>query len=287
MQTLSAVALARRSFSAGGDPDSGRPCSAIANFIELIRKLQNLYTLTKMVVFDMAGTTVNENNVVYKCLMQAINEKGYDLSLDQVLAEGAGKEKLQAIKSILSVYAEMDDDDFSSEIYQRFILILEDAYDTLDVLPQNNALALFQALKQRGILVILNTGYNRETAEKLLNKLGWQKGVHIDGLVTASDVFKNRPNPDMIWYAMKEFGITDAAEVMKVGDSIIDIEEGQNAGCLLSIGITTGAHTLEQLQSAGPNYIISNLMELLPLLESNQEFLSTDTTIRTKPLDKV
>jgi phosphonatase-like hydrolase len=226
--------------------------------------------MTKMVVFDMAGTTVNENNVVYKCLRQAINEKGYNFTLDQVLAEGAGKEKLQAIKSVLNVYANVDDDGISGEIYQRFVLLLEDAYNTLDVLPQDNAVALFQALKQSGILVVLNTGYNRKTAEKLLAKLGWQKSVDIDALVTASDVPENRPNPDMIWHAMKEFGITDAAQVVKVGDSIIDIEEGQNAGCGLSVGITTGAHTFGQLQSAAPDYIIDNLIELLPLLDRNK-----------------
>ncbi|RYY37415.1 MAG: HAD family hydrolase, partial [Sphingobacteriaceae bacterium] len=57
------------------------------------------------------------------------------------------------------------------------------------------------------------------------------------------------------------------SEVIKVGDSIIDIEEGQNAGCALSIGITTGAHTPAQLQSANPDYIIDNLMELLPIID--------------------
>jgi phosphonatase-like hydrolase len=226
--------------------------------------------MTKMVVFDMAGTTVNENNVVYKCLRQAINEKGYNFTLDQVLAEGAGKEKLQAIKSVLKVYADMHDNSLSDQIYKRFVLLLEDAYNTLDVLPQDNAVMLFQALKKNDKRVVLNTGYNRETAEKLLAKLGWQKGVDIDALVTASDVPENRPNPDMIWYAMKQFGITDATEVVKVGDSIIDIEEGQNAGCGLSIGITTGAHSFEQLQSAAPDYIIDNLIELLPLLDCDK-----------------
>ena len=222
--------------------------------------------MIKMVVFDMAGTTVDENNVVYKTLRQAINEKGYDFTLEQVLAEGAGKEKLQAVKSILGAYANETDDAVANEIFSRFLELLEVAYNTLDVQPQPNANELFKALKERDILVVLNTGYNRETAEKLVQKLGWEIGADIDELVTATDVQKNRPNPDMIWYAMKEFRITDAAEVIKVGDSIIDIEEGQNAGCKYSVGITTGAHTYEQLQTAKPDYIINNLMELLPII---------------------
>lgn len=214
----------------------------------------------------MAGTTVDENNVVYKTLRQAINEKGYNFTIEQVLAEGAGKEKLQAVKSILSVYANVTDENVANEIFSRFLVLLEEAYNTLEVLPQPNANELFKALKERDILVVLNTGYNRETAEKLVAKLGWVIGADIDELVTATDVQQNRPNPDMIWYAMKEFRISDAAEVVKVGDSIIDIEEGQNAGCKFSVGITTGAHNYEQLQTAKPDYIINNLMELLPIV---------------------
>lgn len=215
----------------------------------------------------MAGTTVNEDNVVYKTLQKAINEKGFDITLDQVLVQGAGKEKLQAIKTILSVYAQNHDEQLAGSIYQVFIGYLKTAYDTLAIQPQDNAVKLFKELKQRKILAVLNTGYNRETAESLITKMGWQKGVEFDELVTASDVTHNRPDPDMILLAMKWMGITDAHTVVKVGDSIIDIEEGRNAGCGLNIGITTGAHTPEQLQSANPDYIINNLIELLPLVE--------------------
>ena len=222
--------------------------------------------MIKMVVFDMAGTILNENNVVYKTLRKAINEKGFDLSLDQVLAEGAGKEKLQAIKSILGVYAQQNDDNLAQEIYNRFIPYLKEAYDTLEILPQDNAEEVFGQLMEKGILIVFNTGYNTETAQSLLTKLGWEKGVQYDDLVTATDVDHNRPDPDMILLAMERFGITDAHEVAKVGDSIIDIEEGKNAGCSLTVGITTGAHTFEQLQSAKPDHIINKLPELLPLL---------------------
>ncbi len=71
----------------------------------------------------------------------------------------------------------------------------------------------------------------------------------------------------MIELAMDIYGIEDPKEVIKVGDSIIDIEEGQNAGCIFSIGITTGAHSYQQLQSACPDFIINNLMELVPIID--------------------
>ena len=227
--------------------------------------------MIKMVVFDMAGTTVNENNVVYKTLQKAINEKGFNLSIEQVLLEGAGKEKLQAIKSILKVYAKIDDNNLAGTIYQRFIVLLAKAYDALEISPQENAEELFKELKQRKIFVVLNTGYNTKTAQSLLTKLRWQKGSEFDLLVTANDVAETRPKPAMILLAMKKSGISNAAEVVKVGDSIIDIEEGKNAGCRFNIGITSGAHTRKQLESATPDYIIDNLLELLPLLDKENK----------------
>jgi phosphonatase-like hydrolase len=220
--------------------------------------------MLKMIVFDMAGTTVDEQNVVYKTLHRAISEAGFELSLDDVLRQGAGKEKMQAIVDILQ-----DKHLEKSElqvIYNKFLLLLDEAYQHLEVVPQPGAVEIFYYLKAQNIKVVLNTGYNQQTADQLLAKLNWKVGVEIDAIITASQVRANRPQPDMILLAMEQMGITNCDVVAKVGDSIIDIEEGKNAGCALSIGITTGAHSFEQLQTAMPNFIIDNLLQLKDLV---------------------
>lgn len=222
--------------------------------------------MIKMVVFDMAGTTVDENNVVYKTLQKVINDAGFNFSLKQVLAAGAGKEKLQAIKDIIALEIAEPDDVTADKIYNLLVDELATAYDSFELKPQPGAEETFQSLRDRNILAVLNTGYDEKTAVNILEKLRWKTGKQIDGLITANDVQNNRPNPAMILLAMQRFGIENASEVVKVGDSIIDIEEGKNAGCGLSIGITTGAHTYEQLVSANPDHIIHHLQELLPLI---------------------
>jgi phosphonatase-like hydrolase len=222
--------------------------------------------MIEMVVFDMAGTTVDENNVVYKTLQKVINFSGFDFTLEQVLAEGAGKEKLTAIRDIMELDMMGHDEELANDIYADFVRELAIAYDSFELKPQPGAEELFADLKAKNIVVVLNTGYNDATANSILQKLGWQAGVQIDGLITATDVANNRPEPDMILLAMQKFGISNANNVAKVGDSAIDIEEGKNAGCSLSVGITTGAHTYEQLLAAKPDYIILHLSELLPLL---------------------
>lgn len=222
--------------------------------------------MIKLIVFDMAGTVVNENNVVYKTVQKAINEAGIPVTLDQVLADGAGKEKAKAIHDILAHYAPEQTAEAEGKIYQRFVELLALAYENLNVTAMDGAEELFAELKRRHIYVVLNTGYNRATAHQLITKLGWTEGKTFDHLITASDVAATRPQPDMILHAMKLCAVTDPRQVMKIGDSIIDIEEGKNAGCGITVGITTGAHTQAQLQSANPDFIMSALLEVVKML---------------------
>jgi phosphonatase-like hydrolase len=221
--------------------------------------------MIKLIVFDMAGTVVNENNAVYKTLQKAINGGGIDVTLDQVLAEGAGKEKSKAIQDIINRFDPGHPPEEIEKMYQHFLVMLEKVYEHLEVTPIDGAEELFKELKTRRIYSALNTGYNHKTAYQLLSKLGWVKGITVDEVVTASDVVGTRPRPDMIFHAMKLTGVSEPKEVLKIGDSIIDIEEGKNAGCGLTVGITTGAHTLAQLESAYPDYVINHLSELLAL----------------------
>ncbi|TAH08188.1 MAG: phosphonatase-like hydrolase [Sphingobacteriia bacterium] len=222
--------------------------------------------MIKMVVFDMAGTTINEDNIVYKTLQQSINNAGFNCTLEFVLTYGAGKEKRKAISDIVNNMEENIGAEKIDAIFKDFQLQLKTAYSVANISAQPDALMVFDALHKLGIKIVLNTGYDSSTAFLLLNELEWEIGHEIDLVITASDVANGRPAPDMILLAMQEFGITNAAEVAKVGDSMIDIEEGLNAGCNIVVGITTGAHNYEQLLSAKPTFIIHRLSELIPIL---------------------
>lgn len=223
--------------------------------------------MIKLIVFDMAGTVINENNVVYKTLRKAINWQGYNFSLEEVLLYGAGKEKHQAIKDIIAT--QNSDSNLNGEsltIFNDFSELLKLNYEKLEIEVFPKTEDIFNKLKEKGIKIVLNTGYNRETALVLLSKINWEEGNQYDALITSSDVEKGRPAADMIFKAMDMFHILNAKEVAKVGDSIIDIEEGKTANCGITVGVTTGAHTQEQLKSANPTYIINSLIELTQIL---------------------
>ena len=222
--------------------------------------------MIELVVFDMAGTTVDEDNVVYKTVRAAINSAGYDFSQDQVQASGAGKEKSQAIRDVLALDGQPHPESEISEIFSDFKVRLKQAYEDLQVKEQPGATQVFDSLHKAGIRVVLNTGYDRKTAEGLVAKIGWNIGKEIDALVTASDVENGRPGPDMIHLAMQQTGVQSAEKVAKVGDSEIDIEEGKNADCGMTFGITTGAQSKSQLESANPTHVVDSLQEMLQLI---------------------
>lgn len=221
-------------------------------------------TTIQLVVFDMAGTTVDEDNVVYKTLRDAINDQGFNCSLEHVLMVGGGQEKKQAIRDLLAGEGveKADLESMANTAYRRFITNLEQAYLNLQVMPCPGSETVFSQLREQGIKVALNTGYQRKTATSLLQKLGWQVGEQIDLMVTASDVTNSRPAPDMILLAMEKLGIDQPEYVVKIGDTAIDVEEGQQAGCGLCFGVLGGAQNREQIARANPDGILEHLSEL-------------------------
>ncbi|CAN1505467.1 Gph Predicted phosphatases [Flavobacteriaceae bacterium] len=217
----------------------------------------------KLVVLDMAGTTVDEDNVVYKTLCNAVVKHGFEVDLDTVLKYGAGKEKLKAITDVLEFLNQPTDK--ASMIFEEFSIDLKQAYQDLEVKPITGVTEFLEELKAKKINIVLNTGYNSKTANQLLDKLGWKKGNQYDALITADDVVNGRPSPEMILKAMELFDVKDSKTVLKAGDSAIDIEEGKNANCGITVGVLSGAQTKEELEAANPDYIFDTITQIRSL----------------------
>ena len=70
----------------------------------------------------------------------------------------------------------------------------------------------------------------------------------------------------MIQTLMHRNGVDDPNEVVKIGDTEVDINEGRNAGCALVIAVTTGAFTRQELHEYNPDHIIDDLSYLPALI---------------------
>ncbi len=219
--------------------------------------------MIKMVIFDMAGTTIEEDNLVYKMVQKALRDFDCSADLNTVLSIAAGKEKRQALQNVYQhIRGEAPEEALLYQIYRHFEELLETAYDEHELKLFDGVLGVLESLKERGITRIFNTGYTEDVAEKILQKVDIKEGREIEELITADMVPHSRPAPDMIQLAMKNWQCTPD-QVIKIGDSKVDIEEGKNAGVRFTIGITTGAQQREELAEAEPDFIIDSIEDLL------------------------
>ena len=82
-----------------------------------------------------------------------------------------------------------------------------------------------------------------------------------DYIGISSEIGKSRPHPDMIFDLMHKLTIVNPAEVLKVGDTVADIQEGKNAK-ITTAAILAGTQTKGELVKEKPDFIINNLSEI-------------------------
>lgn len=223
----------------------------------------------KLVVFDMAGTTVKDENKVTQTFKSALQAHGYIIP-DHIINPLMGYKKIVAITKMLHLY-ETDPSrittDLIHQIHETFVGLMIEYYeqaDFLEALP--NAESTLLSLKKAGIQVGINTGFSRDIAAVIINRLKWREKGVFDYLVCSDEVAEGRPNPEMINRLRQLAGISEAEEVAKVGDTEVDIREGQNAGCKYVIAVTTGAFTRAGLEPYQPTHIIDDIAEVLHIV---------------------
>jgi phosphonatase-like hydrolase len=126
--------------------------------------------------------------------------------------------------------------------------------------------SVFEVLRKHNIKTGIDTGFDRRIADTILERLGWREKGLIDVSITSDEVANGRPYPDMIFRAMELTGVTSADQVVKVGDTASDLQQGTAAGCKYVVGVTTGAFTKEALAREPHTHIISQLSDLLPIV---------------------
>ena len=223
----------------------------------------------KLVVFDMAGTTVKDENKVADTFSAAMQKYGYLVTVADVNPL-MGYEKSIAITKMLHAH-EPDISKITPQlvrnIHQEFISLMISYYQNaafLEALP--NAEVTMLALREKGIKVGINTGFSKDIAETIVNRLQWRDRGIFDYLIGSDEVAEGRPDPAMINHLMQLAGVTDAKEVAKVGDTEVDVREGQNAGCQYVIAVTTGAFTRAELEPYKPTHIIDDIREVIKII---------------------
>lgn len=145
-------------------------------------------------------------------------------------------------------------------LYAEFVpLHLETLPEYGDLIP--GVVETAQQLRKRGIKIATSTGYDRQMMKVVLRDAK-KGGFAPDAAFCTQDVPFGRPAPWMIYRAMETFNIYPARYVVKVGDTIPDIDAGLNAGCW-TVGVTRTGNMLGLRESEVDKLDSEDLLERL------------------------
>lgn len=160
------------------------------------------------------------------------------------------------------------------DMYKKFIEIqCEILYNPDYCTLEPNYHIVEHNLRKMGVQYFcFTTGFNSLMTSIIFHHL---PNLHFNKIITTDTVKSPRPNPEGLYKIMEKCNVCDY-NVIKIGDTIADIQEANNAS-VISVGITTGSTTVEQFKQAGigADYVINNLSYLPTLIEHINS--STDT----------
>jgi phosphonoacetaldehyde hydrolase len=199
----------------------------------------------RLVIFDWAGTIVDHGSIApIAALMAAFDEMGLELSevearlpmglnkrdhIDALLKSSAISDQWFKVFGVEPTSADVD------AVYERFLpLQMSAARRRTALIP--GVVECGRELRNRGIKMGTTTGYPREIGTAVAESARDQ-GFDPDHCVYPDDVPSGRPAPFMILRNMELAQIDSPITVVKVGDTVPDIEEGRNATCW-SVGVT-------------------------------------------------
>jgi pyrophosphatase PpaX len=106
------------------------------------------------------------------------------------------------------------------------------------------------------------TSKRRHDAQRGLQHTGLQSLISVAAAM--EDTVQHKPGPAPLLYACHKLGVAPS-DCVYVGDAVADMEAAAKAG-MVSVGVTWGAGTLVDLESAAPSHIVDDPRALLDLL---------------------
>jgi len=237
-----------------------------------------------MIMFDLSGTTVQDDTGVRDCLYRAAAEFGLQTTPEEILLH-MGTNKIHLYQYLIGRERGREIDlrdlekvkdpqtlDLATQVFERYQDIMIAHYRN-NVQEVPGAADVFRWCHARGIQVATDTGFHRPVVEAIMDGLGWLR----DGLVDLSvDVESvpgqiGRPAPFMIFHAMTHLNVQSVHEVIKIGDTPADMLEGHNAGCRGVVGVLSGPRPVTAWGKYRHTHVIPSVADLPALIETEFE----------------
>lgn len=218
----------------------------------------------ELVVSDMAGTTVADDGLVERAFLAADAAVGLSAG-DTAQAAMLAHVRATMGRSKIEVFTELAGGDTARAAAANEAF--ETAYAALVgeglCAPIPGAEDTFAALRAAGLQIVLTTGFAPPTRDAILDALGWRgPSAPVDLALSPADAGRGRPHPDLPLTALLRTGASAVTAMVVVGDTTSDVLSGLRAGAGAVVGVTTGAHSAEQLRAAGATAVLAGIADL-------------------------
>lgn len=258
------------------------------------------------IVFDWAGTTVDFGcQAPMNVFIQVFKEKEIVVSIEEV-REPMGVNKWDHILELCQLesvkvqweakYGKYPEKEEIDELYGRFEPILFANLRSF-AKPIDGVIEVVKKLRNQGIKIGSTSGYTKEMLDIVAEEAATH-GYKPDIRITSEKVGKGRPFPYMCYENAIQLDINGMHKMIKVGDTLSDIDEGIQAG-MWSVGVILGSSLLgfseeemnhieqdtllkrmdeakTKFYEAGAHFVIRSIKELPELIEKINELLQQD-----------
>ncbi len=240
------------------------------------------------ILLDWAGTTVDHGSIAPVLALQTLfTQHGITLSTEEVRRD-MGLLKRDHIRAILAAPEVRDRwsaitgaEPGDAEVHALFE---EFGPLQMEIIEQHSQLipGVVETVREwqsRGLRIGSTTGYTRPMLAPVLAQAAKQ-GFKPDASVCPDEVSAGRPAPWMLMKNEELLNVYPPSACVKVGDTVVDIQEGRNAG-MWTIGLTRTGNLVgldreqwEQLPAAEKEVQLDRAAKVL--LQAGADFVAVD-----------
>lgn len=242
----------------------------------------------RAVVFDWAGTTVDHGSLApVAAFAEVFRRRGVELTPGQIRGP-MGTAKRDHIRALTemeevenlweSANGRPPSEDDVDEMFGEFEpLLVASAASRARLIP--GTLETVGWCRERGMRVGSSSGYGRGIMDEIL-PVAREQGYKPDSLVCPEDVPAGRPYPWALFRTAMDLGVYPMAAIVKVGDTVADVEEGLNAGAW-TVGLARSGNELgldeEEVEALKPRDLAARLEAVYDRLRRAGAYYVVDT----------
>ena len=216
--------------------------------------------MIKGCIFDLDGTLVDSLQDLASSTNEVLNKRGYPIHDITVYNYFVGNGVRKLVERALPQDKKNETDECLKEfyeVYERRCLEYTYCYDGIN--------ELLKFLKDNDIKLAVVTNKPHHLAVKICNH--YFKDMFID-VIGNNDEFPLKPDPMSTLYVLNKFNVS-LDQCAFIGDSNVDIYTGLNAK-MMTIGVTWGFRTYEELKTAGATYVVTKPHEIKEIIDENR-----------------